>query len=127
MRSKIFGFLDGAVFVDAGNVWAFQKPRAETVGNSQFRIDSFYKEFGVGTGFGFRFDFTFLILRFDVGIKVYNPARLPKERFVLDDVRFFKPYASVVDTYLDSDNKEQPIYGNYKEPVIYNVAIGYPF
>jgi outer membrane protein insertion porin family len=116
MRRKLVGFIDGAVFVDVGNVWAFQKAVQEDVGNSQFKPGEFYKEMGVGTGFGLRFDFTFLILRFDVGIKAYDPARESGERFVLDKMKFFGPYA-----------KEGGETSTYREPVIYNVGIGYPF
>jgi outer membrane protein assembly factor BamA len=101
--------------LDIGNVWTIQ-PWEKVVddvvvenGNSQFKIDQFYKEFGIGTGFGFRFDFSFLILRFDIGIKVYDPARDPDDRFVLTNVKFFKPF------------------GINKEPVIYNIGINYPF
>jgi outer membrane protein insertion porin family len=119
LRSKIVGFIDGAVFLDAGNVWSFKPLNTEaTVGNSQFKVDSFYKEFGVGTGFGLRFDFTFLILRFDVGMKIYDPARPDGDRFVLDKARFFGPYATQ-----NADGS----FSNIKEPVIYNLGIGYPF
>lgn len=123
LRSKLFGFVGGAIFVDFGNVWLFSQQRnlAEEAGpvngNSKFRFDSFYKELGVGTGFGLRFDFTFLVLRFDVGIKLYDPSRDEGDRFVLDDAKFFRPFAT------------QRTNGtwNYKEPVIYNIGIGYPF
>jgi outer membrane protein insertion porin family len=119
LRSKLIGFVDGAVFIDAGNVWNFRKPTTETgTGNSQFSANSFYKELGIGTGFGLRFDFTFLILRFDVGIKAYDPARDPGDRFVLDDARLFGPYAKKI-----GENQ----YTNIKEPAIYNVGIGFPF
>lgn len=127
LRSKLFGFVGGAIFVDAGNVWLFSQQTQENPesgerepvpGNSKFRLDSFYKELGVGTGFGLRFDFTFLVLRFDVGIKVYDPGRRPGERFVLDDAKFFRPFATLT---------PQGTYINYKEPVIYNIGIGYPF
>ena len=125
LRKKLFGFVNGAIFLDAGNVWTFKPLNSKDAdGNiiqntaSQFKLNRFYREFGVGTGFGFRFDFSFLILRFDVGMKVYDPARDPGDRFVLDKVRFFKPYAT-----LGEDGE----YYNYKEPVIYNVGIGFPF
>jgi outer membrane protein insertion porin family len=129
LRSKLVGFIDGALFIDAGNVWSF-KQRAleispgEYLGNSQFRANSFLKEIAVGTGFGLRFDFTFLILCFDVGMKVYDPARDAKDRFVLDDVRFFKPYAKLIP---GTDPKILSNYTNHKEPVVYNIGIGYPF
>lgn len=130
LRSKIFGFVNGAIFVDAGNVWMFRQPvnRDEitgeplpVAGNQKFSFNSFYKELGIGTGFGLRFDFTFLILRFDVGMKVYDPAREAGDRFVLDKVRFFKPYAIKVGEGASTS------FTNIKEPVIYNIGIGYPF
>ncbi|HYG03403.1 MAG TPA: BamA/TamA family outer membrane protein, partial [Chryseosolibacter sp.] len=124
LRSKIIGFVDGAVFVDAGNVWSFRNLSSESTdastqkGNAQLDPSTFYKEIAIGTGFGLRFDFTFLILRFDIGIKVYDPARDEGDKFVLDKVSFFKPYA------------KQDANGNFydiREPVIYNVGIGFPF
>ncbi len=48
-----------------------QRKGDQSTGNSQFKLDTFYKELGVGTGFGLRFDFTFLILRLDVGMKIW--------------------------------------------------------
>jgi outer membrane protein insertion porin family len=126
IRQKLFGFVSGAVFVDVGNTWTF-RPRIKSDptteepienGNSQFRLDQFYKEIAVGTGFGLRFDFTFLILRLDVGMKVWDPARNEGEKFVLDKVRLFKPYAT---------QTADGTWTNFREPVIYNVGIGYPF
>ena len=128
IRKKLFGFVSGAVFIDAGNVWTFEKlTKRITVGeveqevengNAQFKVDQFYKEIAVGTGFGLRFDFTFLILRFDVGMKVVDPARDENDRFVLDEVRFWQPYA---------DRLPDNTWTNFREPVIYNVGIGYSF
>lgn len=127
LRTKLFGFVGGAVFVDAGNVWLFSQQMREdpetgekvpVLGNSQFKLNSFYKELGIGTGFGLRFDFTFLILRFDVGIKVYDPGREEGDRFVLDKAKFFKPFATA---------RGEGDFIHYKEPVIYNIGIGYPF
>jgi hypothetical protein len=50
-------------------------------------------------------------------MKMYDPAREKGDRFVLRDVRFWNPYAT----------KTEDGYTNYREPVIYNVGIGYPF
>lgn len=118
VRKKLFGFVNGALFVDAGNVWSFtESPPPSTTsptiakwtGSTKFKVKDFYKQFGVGTGFGLRFDFTFLILRLDAGIKVYDPGREAGDRFMLNRFRFFKPF------------------GTEREPIIYNVGIGYPF
>lgn len=111
IRKKIFGFIEGAVFVDAGNVWTFKplEDNNEDRGNSEFRVNQFYREIAVGTGVGLRFNFSFLILRIDAGIKAYDPARDPGERFVLFKPRFLRPYSS------------------NNEPVIYNIGIGYSF
>jgi outer membrane protein insertion porin family len=117
LRQKLFGFVSSAIFVDVGNVWLFQQlappPPAPTqpewTGTTKFGLNSFLSQIGVGTGFGLRFDFSFLLLRLDVGIKAWDPARQEGDRFVLDNLRFYKPYS-----------KE-------REPVIYNIGIGYPF
>jgi outer membrane protein assembly factor BamA len=125
LRQKLFGFVNGALFLDAGNVWNFRPQNVEgddgTIVkdySSQFSVDRFFREIGVGTGFGLRFDFSFLILRFDVGMKVYDPARDKGDKFVLDQVRFFRPYAT---------QRSDGSYYNFREPVIYNVGIGFPF
>ena len=119
-REKLFGFVNGAIFIDAGNVWTFRQANAPNPnepttaswaanGNTKFFFDSFYKEIAIGTGFGLRFDFSFLVLRLDVGIKAWDPSRAEGDRFVLRNFRFTGPY------------------GPDKEPVIYNIGIGYPF
>jgi outer membrane protein insertion porin family len=50
-------------------------------------------------------------------MKVWDPTRPSGEQFVLDKVRFFKPYATQTGTG----------YSNFKEPVVFNIGIGYPF
>ncbi len=107
LRRKIVGFLEGALFVDAGNVWT--RYENESLQGGQFKANSFYKEIAVGTGVGLRFDFSFLLIRFDLGMKVYDPARPEDDRFVLGKVGLRKPY------------------GLKKEPVVFNFGIGYPF
>jgi outer membrane protein assembly factor BamA len=118
-RKKLFGFVNFALFVDVGNVWNFREVTLSTKGDlpgwaadrtARFQLDeNFWNQWGVGTGFGLRFDFTFLILRLDAGIKAYDPGRDAGDRFVLNRARFFGPF------------------GVDREPVIYNIGIGYPF
>jgi outer membrane protein assembly factor BamA len=77
-RFKIVSFFEGAAFVDAGNVWMLTKDPARP--GSEFKVNTFFRQIAVGTGVGLRLNFTFFILRFDLGIKAYDPA---VQQFVL--------------------------------------------
>jgi outer membrane protein insertion porin family len=67
-RFGIYDILDGAFFVDAGNVWMLKNDIPNTVISSNF-----YNQIAVASGIGLRFDFDFFILRIDSGFKVRNP------------------------------------------------------
>jgi hypothetical protein len=69
-RFPVSGFLRGAVFVDAGNVWTLSD--ADQRLNSQLTTD-FYKQIAVASGIGVRMDFSYFLLRFDFGYKIRNP------------------------------------------------------
>jgi hypothetical protein len=105
-RRKLFGYFDGAFFIDAGNTWTFEPdPTRE---GTDFRVDRFYKEIAVGTGLGLRMDFEFLVLRLDMGIKAYDPARPEGERFILDNISLSRPFGE-------------------RGQQVFNIGIGYPF
>lgn len=75
LRKRLFGLLggilEGAIFVDIGNVWMLNK--SKRVGED-FEWNRFYQEIAVGMGVGLRLNFNVLVLRLDVGIKVYDPT-----------------------------------------------------
>lgn len=71
-RTHLFWKLDGALFVDAGNIWTLHNYQEQPGG--QFRFKTFYKELAASYGVGFRFNFDYFILRFDLGMKAVNPA-----------------------------------------------------
>lgn len=80
LRSHLFWKLDGAVFVDAGNIWTIREYEDQPGG--QFRFDEFLEQLAVGYGLGIRFNFDYFILRFDMGMKAVNPAyESPREHF----------------------------------------------
>jgi len=106
-RFKIIKFIEGAIFADAGNVWRFGTGLNSEV-LSQFNPSRFYKEIAVGTGFGLRFNFTFILVRFDLGMKVYDPALPQEERLVVN-------------------NWSVKNFISKKEYGLLNIGIGYPF
>ncbi|WP_051313097.1 BamA/TamA family outer membrane protein [Sporocytophaga myxococcoides] len=105
-RFNIFSFFDGAVFADAGNTWTFNYD--ETRPGSQFKLDSFYKQIALGIGYGIRLNFSFLILRFDIGSKIYDPGEPEGKRFIGPKLIKYPPFGISNQTAL-------------------NIGIGYPF
>ena len=74
-RFKLFWILEGAFFLDAGNIWAIREEDDRE--GARFRWDSFYKQLAVGTGLGIRMDFNFFVMRLDIGIKMSDPTKYP--------------------------------------------------
>ena len=74
-RFPLIAKMNGAFFVDAGNIWNV----LDNVTDPEYRFDSFedLSEIAIGTGFGLRYDFDFFVFRLDTGFKTYNPS-LPK-------------------------------------------------
>ncbi|GAA4886482.1 BamA/TamA family outer membrane protein [Flaviramulus aquimarinus] len=97
-RFNIFGNLNGALFVDAGNIWNVLDNVEEE--RATFTDFDALKDIAVGSGFGLRYDFSFFIFRFDVGFKTYDPS-------YRDENRWFNDY-------------------NFANAV-YNIGINYPF
>lgn len=79
-RTKLVNFLEGAAFVDAGNIWTVRDYESQPGGF--FRFDTFWKEIALAWGMGLRIDASAVIIRCDVGFKAYNPAR-DQERWPL--------------------------------------------
>lgn len=98
-RFNLFGNFDGALFIDAGNIWnAFDNVLDDP--QSTFTSLSSLKDIAVGSGFGLRYDFSFFVLRGDIGFKTHDPS-------------------------LTSSNKW---FTNYNfANATYNIGINYPF
>ncbi len=71
-RSSLFWKLQGALFIDAGNIWTLRNYAGQPGG--QFKFTEFYKQIAASYGMGLRLNFDYFILRFDVGMKAINPA-----------------------------------------------------
>lgn len=99
-RTLLFWKLNGALFIDAGNIWNIRSQGIYSEG--VFRFDRFYKQLAVSYGLGIRFDLDFLILRFDGGMKAINPMESGRNRFPV-------------------------ISPNFKRDFAFHFAVGYPF
>ena len=104
--TKMYGQLNGALFVDVGNVWTLKKAGV-LAKESDFQIKNLFNQMAVGTGFGLRYDFTYFIIRLDAAAKVVEPLLSKGNKYVFDD--FFKK------------NKDAAYKLNW------NIGIGYPF
>lgn len=71
-RTHLFWKLNGALFVDAGNIWTIRDYQDQPGG--QFIPSRFLSDLAVSYGLGFRFNFDYFILRFDLGMKAVNPS-----------------------------------------------------
>ncbi len=71
-RTKLFWVLEGALFIDAGNIWTIRSYENQPGG--KFYFNQFYKQIAASYGCGLRMDFTYFLLRLDLGIKAHNPA-----------------------------------------------------
>ena len=91
-RFGIFQQLNGAFFIDAGNIW-----NVSDIATNKDAIFSGLKSLesiAVGSGFGFRYDFNFFVIRLDLGFKTYNPANPEGEKW-LKEMRFDKSVLNI--------------------------------
>ncbi len=105
-RFPLAGFLKGALFIDAGNIWLVNPDSVRTGG--VFSIDNFYKELAISGGFGLRIDANILVVRFDWGFPFKKPWLPEGDRWVIRDIDIFS-----------RDWR--------KKNLILNISIGYPF
>jgi len=105
LRTQLSGFIHGAVFVDAGNIWLFNS-NPEKPG-SRFS-KSFLSALAVGGGVGLRFDVSFLVVRLDLAIPFRKPWLPEGDRWVLSEIDF-------------SNSTWR------RENIVWNLGIGYPF
>lgn len=78
-RFPLISNLDGALFLDAGNVWLLRK--ADSHPKGEVAYGNILDRTALGTGFGFRYDLEFLILRFDIGIGIHAPYNTGKSGY----------------------------------------------
>ena len=98
-RFEFIGPLEGAAFIDAGNIWLTRED-IERPG-AQFQFNSFYNEIAIGAGLGIRLNYDYFIIRVDVAMPIKDPSQPVGQRWVIGNASF--------------------------EDINYNLGIGYPF
>ena len=98
-RFPLYGWIRGALFLDAGNIWLL-KESADLPGG-QFILTEFPSQVAVDFGVGLRFDFDFFIFRFDPAIPLRVPSYPKADRWTFDKIQL--------------------------KDITWNFGIGYPF
>ena len=101
MRMRLFWKFDGALFVDAGNIWTLRDYKEQPGG--QFRWDTCWEQIAVSYGLGLRLNLNYFLLRLDAGMKAINPA------------------------YQDTKRHYPIIYPNFNRDFALHFAVGLPF
>jgi len=126
-RFNIFWRLNGALFLDGGNVWTFRRDPARPGSQFLFRDraiegsnalypinDAFYKQIALGSGLGARLDLTYFIFRLDMGLRMRSPFPLTEN---------FSDGSRVVEQDYWYDWSKY----NFWDLVNFNIGLGYPF
>ena len=101
LRFPIWGGLQGAAFVDAGNIWLLKDDTLRPGGKLTLR--SLGRDIALGTGIGLRYDIAgYLVVRVDVGVPIHAP------------------YDTGISGYYNID-------GSFWKNLRLHLAIGYPF
>ena len=90
-RAYLFWKFNGALFIDAGNIWTIRN-YADQPGGA-FRLNNFYRQIAVAYGLGLRMNLDFFIIRFDAGMKAINPAYHGRGHYPLFHPVFSRDFA----------------------------------
>ena len=104
-RPKLFSIVEGAAFVDAGNIWLLHSNPYEP--GAAFG-KNFLTQMAADAGVGLRFNLSVLVLRTDVGFPLIEPNLPAGQRVVIDKIDFGSAYWR-------------------GQNLVFNLAIGYPF
>ncbi|TLU94129.1 translocation and assembly module lipoprotein TamL [Dyadobacter sediminis] len=122
MRVKFTNIINGAVFVDAGNIWSFgDSTRAGYFDKRALISNNFLKQIAVGGGIGLRLDFSYLVFRLDLATPFRKPwyTQEPDPASPEGTVTYRNPW---VFKEIDLGSKAWR-----KENLILNIAVGLPF
>ncbi len=101
-RFKLFWILEGALFLDAGNIWTYNEDKSRP--GSKFVFKYLLDDIAVGAGTGLRFDFKFVVGRLDMGMKLRDPSIRGGPGWIMANRKY-----------------------NFRDDFTFVLGIGYPF
>lgn len=121
IRMKFTNIINGAVFVDAGNIWSFGDSTRAAYPGTALISNKFMKQVAVGGGIGLRLDFSYLIFRLDLATPFRKPWYVNEIKNVSDEgaVEYKNPW---VFNEINFGSKAWR-----RENLILNIAVGLPF
>ena len=105
VRFPLISWIEGALFVDAGNIWLLNEDSLRVGG--KFDKNEFISEIAFGAGLGLRLDLDFFVIRLDFAAPIKNPSLIKGERWIWDE---------------QWNDERKPYYRPQ-----FNLGIGYPF
>lgn len=107
LRAKFNKYIEGAIFVDMGNVWSYSD--TTTFGAEAKFSRDFLKQIAIGTGVGIRIDVAgYFLIRFDLATPLRKPYQTNGSNWVIDQINF-----------RSRDWRKQNL--------VFNIGVGYPF
>ena len=108
--------LNGATFVDAGNIWQLRENPLTP--NGQFEADKFLSQIALGTGFGVRIDMNYFTMRLDAGLKLKDPQFSGSDQWVVRHLFNSREFKN------DFYERHRPDRYSF---IQYNFGVGMPF
>ena len=71
LRFPVYKSFNGAIFVDAGNIWNYHAN--ELLPNGEFHWNSFYNQIALDAGIGVRLDVNIVVIRLDMALPLRYP------------------------------------------------------
>jgi outer membrane protein assembly factor BamA len=125
-RFPLINWVEGALFVDAGNIWLINKDSLRT--DAHFQADRFVSEIAIGTGIGLRMDLDFFVIRFDLSMPCRNPSLPASQRWFFQGglKKGSSYFETIYDTELEQYVEAEIDRGQFFK-LQFNLGIGYPF
>ena len=123
-RFGIYKMFKGAIFTDLGNIWMLKDDPLRPLAN--FNAKRFMKELAWDAGIGLRMDLNFFVVRFDVGLALYDPSFPAGNRWTFDKINN-EDYKFFTSRKVDGNQVTGLYKFTLKDFVGLNFAIGYPF